>query len=340
MVFDLKHVKYGTNGGRLETVDLLPFKSIVWEDAGFETGKLQAVFALDDITRTLLKVGSFARIPNTASIMYIHSVKHTNKEIWAYGYDAKALLQKIGMRADDPKINTSVNVATAINSAITAFPPQSFFSSSVDGVDAMRQADLSGLEAWNLYDYMTKALSLIDCNLTTGEVGGRINLRSRRTRDVSDVVRFSPPLGNLDDFEYSIDDQGYFSKVIAIGKNRSGAEVIGEYSDANPPRETTTYYLDLRDEFPQPDDMTDAAYANAIVQRAKMSKIARYERHKLSIKNVDATDYNSAYTLGDRVGVIIPGAGVEATMRVAKVTYTLEGMHQRISLTLDKPILI
>lgn len=324
----------------IELADLLPFKSLVWEDTFDGIGKLQVVFAKSPDALNRIKVGAFGGIPQSSSLMYVHSVKYTDSEIWAYGYEVKALLQKMGAYPS-PIPRGTQSIQTAINNALDYDQKYRYFAKVLTCDFDLGTANLDEMEYYTLYDFMQKTLRLSDAGLITRyNLQHTLDIVAVQSRDLSASVKFSPVLGNMSDYQYTVDNQSDIYSVTALGLATNGALVTSVYNGTLPDDgERTSAILDLRMEYPQPEGMSDADYYSALYTRAQMSQIARHINYKLTAKNVDTEQYGTAYRLGDYVGVALPELSVTAKMRVSKATYTCEGNNTKLALTLDKAVI-
>lgn len=344
MEFRVFELIYDENAqGSIQLADLLPFKSLVWEDSYDGIGKLQVVFPKSPDALSRIKVGAFGGIGLTENIMYIHSVKYTDREIWAYGCEAKALFKKIGILPHSwsaQQLGGRMPIEEAITRALQWRPIYTFTANTVANASGLGDANLDGDNADNVCDYIIGALKLAKAGLGAKLLAnGKLQLTALRGQDVSATVKFSPVLGNMNGMEYSVDDQSYIYRVWAVGVDLNGNEVSSEYHDPVLAPEATYAFLDLREEFPQPEDMSNRDYIEALTTRAQMSQIARYVREKLTVKSIDTERFGTAYRLGDYVGVALPELSVTAKMRVSKATYTCEGNNTKLALALDKAII-
>lgn len=318
---------------RLETV--LPFKSVVWEERYLDAGKMQAVFNKTDAVMDAVRVGKFALIDGTGRLMYIYGIKLTESELWAYGYEAKALLQKKAMMNFGTN-EGEVDIATKITNAITTYGGYSFMSVGV--LSGLGEANLDGLEYNSVYDYVRKCLALNGhgWNASYAQSTGTVVVYSDTGIDQSDYYLFASELGNVSGLTYALDDQNYISRVYAVGDD-DGSNVF-VYEDETDPMtgEIRSVYLDCRLDFPKPEDMTLANYEEALHTRARMSLIARHSKETLTVKNIDPSGINSLYFLGDIVTVAVPDYDVKQKMRIVCVRRTIEGGVEQIQTELEK----
>lgn len=315
---------------RLEAV--LPTKSVVWEERYNGVGKMQAVFTKNADSLEYIRVGKFAVMDNNLRIMYIYGIKMTDTEIWAYGYEAHALLQKKAMMNFGTN-DGEVDIGQAITNAINTYGGYSFISTLISA--GLGTANLDGIEYNNVYEYVSKCLSLGNNGWSAfyNQSTGTIMLTSTTGIDQSDYYLFASELGNVNGVSYAYDDQNYISRVYAVGDN-NGQNVFVYEEDTNPMNEVTSAYLDCRMDFPKPDDMSLSDYEDALHTRARMSLIARHAKETLTVKNIDTSMYNSYYFLGDIVTVAVPEYDVKKKMRIVCARHTFEGGIETLAMEL------
>lgn len=323
----------GVNRIRLETV--VPCKSVVWEERYLDAGKMQAVFAKTDTVMDAVRVGKFALIDGTLRLMYIYGIKLTETELWAYGYEAKALLQKCAMMNNGTN-DGKADIATKLADAMTLYGQLSYITTWIFPTGTLGTANLDGLEYNSVYDYIRKCLSLNGhgWNAAYMQSSGTVMLTADTGIDQSDYYLFASELGNVSGLSYALDNQSYYSRVYAVGED-NGSTVYVYEEENNPEHEVYSVYLDCRLDFPRPDDMTRADYEDALHTRARMSLIARHEKETLTVKNIDASGYGSLYFLGDIITIAVPEYDVKQKMRIVCVRRTIEGDLEQISMELS-----
>ena len=324
----------GVNRIRLETI--VPCKSVVWEERYLDAGKMQAVFAKTDAVMDAVRVGKFALIDGTLRLMYIYGIKLTETELWAYGYEAEALLQKNAMMNNGTN-DGEVDIATKLADAMTLYGQLSYITTWIFPTGTLGTANLDGLEYNSVYDYIRKCLSLNGHGWHSAytQSSGTVMLTADTGIDQSDYYLFASELGNVSGLSYALDNQSYYSRVYAVGEDNDSTVYVYEEED-NPEHEVYSVYLDCRDNFPRPDDMTRADYEDALRTRARMSLIARHAKETLTVKNIDTSGYGSLYFLGDIVTVAVPDYDVKQKMRIVCARRTIEGGVEQIALELTK----
>ena len=317
------------DNGKIVPVELLPYKSIVWEEGWQTSGTAQVVFVRNDYVMDAVKVGRWIGLDFTRVLMYIHSVKVTDTEVWAYGYEAKELFAKCAMTQQPAAGATDID--QAVETAIRTYCPYTWFGQTLIG--SWGTGNIDSLEYVSLAEYISGCAQLahkgwkLERNSTTGllDFGDYIG------KDKSTAVQFATTLGNTRDIKYTKSDKNYCNKVYAIGENgiiESAAEspLVGEVYSA---------LLDLRESFPQ-DTMTESEYRAALHDRAHMSLIARHATEKIEIGDIDTDEFGITYGLGDIISIDVPDLYLTATKRVTLARYTIEGGNIEIKLTLSE----
>ena len=329
-------MEYSDNVNRLVFVDRVPFKSVVWEERYNDIGKMQAVFPITADAVSIVKVGRFAVITPTSEFspraMYIHSVRITATEVWAYGSEAKCLWQKAGMMNLGDN-NGEVTVKTRLESVISTNGNFSFLG--LVTFPNLGTGNYDSLEYNNVYEYITKILDSKNAGWGAGlqVQNGTISINARVGVDKSGTVRFGTFLGNAVTAEYTVDNQSYMNRVYAVGQADDDIVVV-QVDQTNSDHEIYSAYLDKRLDFPKPEEMTLEDYQDALQTRAYMSVIARHVRETLKISDINAEEYGSEYTLGDIVGVVIDDLNLTAKRRVVAVKRVLEGNNDKLSIEL------
>lgn len=341
---------FGQTVRAFKQIAVLPFKSLVWEECYNDIGKMQVVFTRSDRVLKNVTVGNFARISGTKNIMYIHSLKLTDTELWAYGYEIKGLMRKKHALPEETVV-TGYEVDLQIELLRLCY--EGWFR--WDSYDHLLRIDngtfgrrvLSGLDFETVYDALKQVCALYGAGFTTElyiDADENNLLKTHHVvyfgNDVSSNVRFASVLGNVQNLTYTVDDQNYINTVIVYGADPEVAgslyEEIAQTASAQQRiEENYNAILDLREEYPKPDDMTVAEYQAALQTRAQMSLIARHITRQISVGNIDTREYGKKYKLGDIVGVIIPELDIKAKMRVSAVQRTVEGNNEKISVSLE-----
>ena len=317
------------SNGIVVPVELLPYKSIVWEECWQKSGSAQVVFSKTDYVLDSVKVGRWIGLDITKRIMYIHSVKVTETEVWAYGYEAKEMLAKCALLQQAAA--GTVDIATAMETVITNNCPYSWLGTV--SVYISDTANLDSLEYLSLADYVAECANLkkLGYYIARNTVTGKLDFRAQQGTDKTDKVHFATTLGNANDIKYTYSDKSYCNVVYAIGENN----IVESASESSITGETYSAILDLRDSFPQ-DTMTTANYRAALQNRAYMSLIARHNTEKIEIGSIDTSEFGSTYGLGDIISIDIPELYLSTSRRVIAAKYTVEGGNIKLKLTLSE----
>lgn len=318
--------------GTFKVVDLLPYKSIVWVTEYLEHGGLQAVFARSDYVLNAVKAGRYAVLDDDTTIMYIHTVKITPSEVWAYGYEAKYLFDRCAVAGRTFATFGDTEIGQAISDQITSYCEYSWLGTIT--VPELGNGNLDSLDYVSLWDFVA-------CSCEIKNAGFKVVYNSTTKKgDVvvyqgqnhSTTAIFSVGLGNFNGATVTDSDADYINTVYVIGENnvvvvaqRTG--FTGEiYSDV----------LDLRDEYPKPDEMTDAEYEAALEERGNMMLTERIKTRKIELQELDSYNYGITYSMGDIVTIYDPIAGGTVQRRVVAVQRVIEGNVDKIKITLDE----
>lgn len=335
MEFEILKMEQVGGVNRIFVEEVLPATSIVWEERYNDIGKMQAVFPRTDITVSKIQTGKFALVEGTLRLMYIYGTKVTDTEVWAYGYEAKALLQKQAMMNAGTN-DGEVNVSAAVVAALTLYNGLSWCNApQLYDWSNLGTKNLDGLEYYSVYEYVKKCVALSDSGWEAEyQYDGTVTLKALHGVDRTNSLVLSTGLGNISGLIYTEDDQSYMSRVYAVGDD-DGTNVFVYDEESNPANEIYSAYLDCRLEFPRPEGMTSADYEDALRTRAHMSLIARHAQRKLNIKNVDPDTLGVNLGLGDVLSVQLPELNLTATMRVVCIRRTMENGLASITMELS-----
>lgn len=315
---------FSVNNGFLDVAAVLPSSSIVYELKYRETGSFQAVFPRTAITESAIKIGRFANIMVSpqSTLMYIHTVKFTDTEIWAYGYEAKELLNKCAMlgTGEEPPAGEASS-ATMLDDAIEALYNYSWAGTTAEISGISGNIDPAGIEYYSLLDFILTICEENKAGLMIYRASRKGVVKIYAGTDVSASVVFSKSFGTLREYDTSDSDIDYVNKVIAIGTDN----VLVTDTEPNISGETYSLTIDLREEFPRDEEeMTVTQYTNAVRERAYFQRISQARTHAINVGDIDTRDYGNTYTLGDIVGVYDDSTQNVIKYRVSAVKFTLE----------------
>lgn len=328
---------FEAKNGYLEVAAVLPFDSVVYELKYRESGAFQAVFPRTASVEKAVKVGTFANISvNPAhSLMYIHTVKKSPDEIWAYGYEAKELLNKremLGTGVEPAAGDTSA--VDMLNTAINALYGYSWATTPAEINGISGEIDPAGIEYSSLLDFVFAICEKNNAGLMLyrDPYARKGVIKIYPGVDRSADVLFSKTFGTLRDYTAIDSDVNYVNKVRAIGSE--GVTIVDV--EPNLSGEIYSLVLDLRAEFPRdPDEMSMEEYVNALSTRAALQRIAQGREHKFDVSALDARDYGTTYGLGDIVGVYDDQAHVAVNHRIAAVKFKLENNAIKTEIELE-----
>ena len=193
------------------------------------------------------------------------------------------------------------------------------------------------MEYHNVYDYVQQALDLgnagFSCKLDNAT--GKLYFLARAGVDKTDTVIFSTTLGSAKDIQFTESAEQELTRVYAIGKD--GDNIVFAYADApGSYHDIWAKQIDVRRDFPKPDDMTLANYEAALQDRARIALAECGRKYTVSVGSIDYSRFGIDYQMGDTVAIAIPEYTGMATARVAGVKRSIEGQIEKKTLILDK----
>lgn len=321
----------------LQAEDILPATSIVWEECYNRIGKCQIVLPRSVERAKNIALNDWIYIQGAKTLMMIHGIKYTDTEIWLYGYEAKGYMQKVGMTLSGFLGGTEPLSTTAIRAWVTMAEFTEVLAGEEYTVPTMRTATVDALDALDLYHFLEQVCDLDNCGLRLSfdrDASRMLKLEVYRGADKSDTARFAPALGNIRGIEYSQDNQNNVRSVLVVGMDGNDEVLISAGGGVD--SLYSRYIVDLRTEYPRPDDMTRAEYDAALMTRAQATLNARSTRTKFEVKNIDTRDYSTKYELGDIVRVEVPELNISRRSRVKTVRRTIEGSREKIDIDLGE----
>lgn len=324
----------------LRVLDVLPHKSIVWEEKWQDSGSFQAVFTRTPYVLDAVKAGNFVYLSGRQTAMYIHTVKITATEVWAYGYEAKQLLDKQALLPIE-NYNTAVNVKILINTIILFYILFPWFDAenSKPLIEEVGTTNIDAMEYLSVFQFLHEVgtAKRAGYNLVFNSSATKLLLTFHRGADRTEnngagnsPVILSEYIGNIKGSAFTQSNKNFINRVIALGTNGI-TEAAGQ-----PEQDEITYsaVLDLRDSFQwDSEEMTEAEYRAALYTRANMSLIARYSTEQIDAGQVDISGFESDYYLGDIVSIKLPDIGVSDEQRVVAAKWTIEGNKTTLALT-------
>ena len=326
--------------GKLKKVLQAGYNSLVWECCYFKTGAIQAVFPVTIDTLKHIKTGNFLSLSIDATsssggypLAYIHTVEIKETEIWAYAYEAKELLKKCIV--DNWLDSENVLTSDILEDAFADYIPFNWVHSTpiLDGITATLNP--AAYSYGTVYDLIADACRANNAGwrLEYDDYNEKAVMFCWVGADKTNTAIFAKSHGNMRDSSYTESDKNYINTVIALGSDNITQMYTESYTG-----DAYTALLDLREEYPRPDDMSVADYQAAILTRAKMSCIARHKTTATKANDINTDDFNKTYQIGDLVKMVVVERGtyvVSDTRRVTAATYVVDRGAQKVRLTIE-----
>nr|DAI29695.1 MAG TPA: hypothetical protein [Caudoviricetes sp.] len=309
------------------------FTSLVWGESYTGVGKLQLVVPKTDNALPLIAVGNFVGIPTSDTLMLIQSTEDKDGELWAYGCEAKCLLDA---RVYVGSIRCSGKIETALRNAVSVSRPYSILG----------LADARGLTATTVSQRTYPSLyELSRAWCEAGGYGFRLVHNKTSHKLLYDVyegvtkngIKFAEQYGNLSNLKRLISETTY-KNVAYVGGGGEGSDRVfvttGETTSADFTRREV--YVDARD-LQREDDQTLADY-QALLKARGNEKLAELARVQEITFDISAKDFGTSFNLGDKITCILPEYNSVLTVRIAEFARTYEKNLLTTQLTLGNPI--
>lgn len=323
---------YNSNLGEIGIIS--SFTSLVWGESYTGSGSLQLVMPKTSEISKIISCGNFVGIQHSDTLMYIQSVEDKNGEIWAYGCEAKCLLDG---RVYVGTITCKGNIELALRNAVSESRPYSIIG--LAPLRGISKKTVSQRTYPSLYE-----LSRVWCE--AGEMGFRLIHDKTAHKLLYDVyegeekhgIKFAEQYGNLTDLTRLISETSH-KNVAYVGGGGEGADRVfvtcGDTSSED--FERRELFVDARD-LQQEEGQTLDEYKELLVARGneKLNEVARVQEISFDIS---AQDFGKTFRLGDIITCVLPDYGSILTVRIAEFTDTYENNEKRTQLTLGNPIL-
>ncbi len=313
---------------------LSSFTSLVWSESYTGAGKFQVVSPKTEHALLLLMEGNFVGIPDSDTLMYIQSVEDKDGELWAYGCEAKCLLDS---RVYVGTIRCSGNVEEALRGALER--------SSLYNIMAL--APIRGLPATTVSQRTYPTLfELSRAWCESVGYGFRLVHDKSSHRLLYDVyegaarsgIKFSEQYGNLSGLTRLVSETG-FRNVAYVGGGGEGADrvfvITGDTGAEGMARREM--FVDARD-LQQEEGQTLAEYEELLRARGN-EKLAEHNRVLEISFDISGQDFGKSFFLGDLITCVLPEYGIRLIVRVAEFTNTYENNIKKTSLTLGNPLI-
>lgn len=310
------------------------FTSLVWGESYTGAGRFQVVSPKTAHSISLLADGNFVGIPGKDTLMFIQSTEDKEGMLWAYGSEAKCLLDS---RVYAGTITCRKEVETALRSAVQAARPYDFLG----------LAPLRGLTGRTISQrtYPTVfEVSRAWCE-TVG-YGFRLIHDKTAHKLLYDVyegvertgIKFAEQYGNLSGLTKLVSQAGW-RNVAYVGGAGEGSERIfvttGETDASGIARREM--FVDARDLQPE-EGQTDDEYTELLRSRGN-EKLAEQNRVLEISFDVSTQDFGKRFFLGDKITAVLPEYGMRLMVRVAEFTEIYENNILRTQLTLGNPMI-
>lgn len=310
------------------------FTSLIWGESYTGSGSLQFVMPKTKDAAKIISCGNFIGIPSSDTLMYIQSTEDKDGELWAYGCEAKCLLDG---RVYAGSVKCKGNIETALRAAVTASRPYSIIG--LAPLRGITKTTTSQRTYPTLYE-----LSRVWCE--AGGMGFRLVHDKAAHKLLYDVyegaerngIKFAEQYGNLFNLERLISETTY-KNVAYVGGGGEGTNRVfvttGDTSSTDFARREL--FIDARD-LQQEEGQTLDEYKTLLMARGneKLNECTKVQEISFDIS---AQDFGTSFSLGDIITCVLPDYNSVLSVRVAEFTNTYENNQITTQLTLGNPIL-
>lgn len=311
---------------------LSSFASMAWEEGYADKGSFTLVAEKDNDTAEWLKVGNFVGVRPHKTLMWIYTTEEKGGQIWAYGAEAKWLLNS---RIFDGKAICK-NVETSLKDAIMAKRPFSF----LDVADSRNlTGEISSQRSYNTLFNLSKTW----CDM----VGYGFTLLHDKARKklLYDVYKgqekpnavFAEKYGNLYNIVQTISQKAWANVAFVGGAGEGEDRIFVTVGDTEATDlDRSEIFVDARD-LQQEEGQSASDYKKLLTNRGleALSKAAITNEIDFEIA---PDDYGSVFSLGDKITVIL-SKNVKAFIPVVGVKFLYEENQKKVSLVLGSPVL-
>lgn len=310
------------------------FTSLVWTESYTGSGLFQIVMPKTERAIELLQEQHFVGLTGSDTLMYIDSVEDKDGQIWAYGTEAKYLLDG---RIYDGTLNLSGNIESTLRTAIMEKRPYPFIS----------LAESSGLTETGRSQATYK--SLFEISKTWCESAG-YGFRLKHDKNAKKLlysiysgeerngIKFAEKYGNLHNLTRTLSEKG-FKNVAYVGGYGEGADrvfvTVGAIDSSGLSRREM--FVDAKD-LQKGTNQSDSDYLSVLSARG-LEKLNEVNKTMEIAFDISTQDYGKSFYLGDKITCLLPEYGMYISVRVAEVTRTFENNILTTSLTLGNPII-
>lgn len=310
------------------------FTSLVWKEAYTGSGLFQLVMPKSERAIALLQEEHFVGISDADTLMYIESVEDKEGQLWAYGTEAKYLLDA---RIYDGTLNLNGNVETTLRKAVQDKRPYPFLG----------LADSAGLSGKARSQATYKSLFEISrtwCD-TVG-YGFRLVHDKENKKLLYAVyngteragIKFAEKYGNLSNLTRTLSEKGFRNIAYVGGAGEGSARkfvTVGATTATGLQRREM--YVDARD-LQKEDEQTDEDYTALLAARGQ-EKLNEVNKTMEIAFDISPKDFGTSFFLGDKITCLLPEYSTYVTVRISEATRTYENNILATTLTLGNPII-
>jgi hypothetical protein len=323
------------------TLDLVSvifsFNSLLWEEKYNDVGTAQLVIPRDSSYFTAMNTGNYIGIPESDTLMRIHSIQDQDDTIWCYASEAKIIL--------DEKIyaKTTVcdgNVEETLKDRVQEFIDIGFMP---DEIEVAPSIGLPGITKSECVYFSLGQISRRWC----GNVGYGYKMVFDKTRKKliytiysgSDKtnVKVSNNFGNLYNYKSSVSDMNY-RDCFYIGGEGEGANRVfafgGYYSDPKTRREV---FIDAKNVVRQ-EGQDDQDYATTLIIHGMDMLSEMYNRTQSLTFDVDPYLFGEEIFLGDIITCITRSGDRIVQLPITEYSIIYENNTKKVSIVVGTQV--
>ena len=310
------------------------FVSLIWRESYTGSGLFQIVMPKTERAIALLQEDHFAGIPGSDTLMFVDSVEEKDGQIWAYGTEAKYILDA---RIYDGTLNLNGNIETALRTAVMAKRPYPIIG----------LAEASGLTAKTRTQATYK--SLFEISRTWCETAGygfklihdkvaKKLLYSVYNGAERAGIKFAEKYGNLSNLTRALSEKGYRNVAYVGGEGEGSARTfVTVGATAMTGLQRREMFVDAKD-LQKEEGQTDSDYIAVLTARG-LEKLNETNKTMEIAFDISPQDFGKSFFLGDKITCLLPEYRVYMTVRIAEATRTYENNILTTTLTLGNPVM-
>ena len=312
---------------------LSSFISMTWNEQYSDVGSFMIAVYKDSDTLQYIRKGNFVAVRPYDTLMYIYSVEDKNNQLWAYGAEAKVLLQR---KIYNGKL-TCKNIETTLKTAV----------SEKNDISIIGVAENKGLTAKT--DSQRSYSSLFDLSKTWCDFAGygfRLTYDRKNRSLLYDIyegeykedVVFAEKYGNLYNLRRSSSQKQWanVAYVAGAGEGEYRKVVVCGATDTTG-FERSEIFVDARD-LQMEEGQTESEYEAILLSRG-LETLANYNEIDELDFEIETSGFGTDYKLGDIVSCLLPEYGLKLSIRICGFTTVYENNKTTTKLQLGIPIL-